>query len=177
MNTIKGFIIFLLMLFCASVYAQSDNCLTTYGSNFDDLLSPELVTEYSKGMELDHYITGAGTKYVESQYFWYPDDETTYFVKLYNVRKETSENPIERFKARVQKKSDEVYSYELAENIGDYAFWTRSNMEADSEPTTDASLKVLSNKESFVIQVDMGDYAKSQEVARQLASEVLKKCG
>jgi len=163
-------------LFSQIAFAQNNPCLTRHIDDLDKLLSPESIKVLAQGAELDHYLQGAGTKYAESQFFWYPTEETTHFVKLYSLRKEKDENPIERFQKRVQDKSDEIYTYDYAGGIGDYAFWTRGIIDADSEPSTVASLKVLLNKEAFVVHVDLGDYTQSQEIAVNLAKQIIETC-
>jgi hypothetical protein len=170
------FSVVIFIIISHTVYGQLNNCITSFKDNLDELLSPEFIKKYAQSFESDHYIIGTGTDYVESQYFWYPDDETTFYVKLYGLKKEISENPIDKYKKKVQKKSDEVYKYFLAENVGDYAYWTINNLNLESATTTDATLTVLYKKEKFVVQVDVGDYEKSQNIAKEIAAQIISQC-
>lgn len=158
------------------VIAQSNQCLTKHLNNLDKLLPVSLVKEYSKNHELDHYINGKGTKYVESQFFWYPTEETTQLVKLYGLKVVDFNDALKKYERRVKKKTDEVYNYQKADGIGDYAFWTTPALKEESASTSDATLTVLIKNERFVVQVDLGDYKKSQKGAIKIAQEILKNC-
>ncbi|NVK53188.1 MAG: hypothetical protein HWD85_09655 [Flavobacteriaceae bacterium] len=176
MENIRAAILLVFLVLSQINYGQQENCLTNYKKDLDQLLPVKLIKEYSQQYELDHYIIGSGTDYVETQFFWYLNDETTYHVKLYGLKKVTSKAPIEKFKRKVERKTDRIYKYEYAKGVRDYAYWTTSNMDLKSATTTDATLTVLYKKERFVVQVNVETYKKSQEIAINLAKQIIKKC-
>jgi len=156
--------------------AQTNTCIVDRIDNLDDVLTEEMVKPYIQDFEFDHYINGKGTKYVESQYFFYSSDDQSFFIKLYSIKAVKGSEELLKFKKKTQSNADDVYKYELAQGVGDYALWEKPMDPEESSSSTNATLKVLFKDQSFVIQVDLGNFTKSQDAAIKLANSIIAKC-